>query len=247
MTIVSVLLSILLAGHVAAGFVGLVSFWVPLFARKGGRLHVLSGRVYTYCAYVVTGTAITVSSGRIAAHIGNGVSLTETPGAYAFSLFLGYLGVATFATVHHAIRVVETRRAPEELRTPFHEVVAWAPGVCSAGIVVLAMAFWSGMSPLLLALSPIGFILSWTMLRVVYDPAGRHMRWFYSHLGSMIGGGIAFHTRSSSSAPSASTPTRWRGPLGLVPWVAPTLLGLPAILLWTRYCQRRFAPVASAS
>ena len=247
MTIVSVLSSILLAGHVATGFVGLVSFWVPLFARKGGRLHVLSGRVYTYCAYVVTGTAITVSIGRIVGHIGNGVSLAETPGAYAFSLFLGYLGVATFATVHHAIRVVETRRAPEELRTPFHEAVAWAPGVCSAGIAVLALAFWSGMSPLLLALSPIGFILSWTMLRVVYDPAGRHMRWFYSHLGSMIGGGIAFHTAFIVFGAQRIYPYEMEGTLGLVPWVAPTLLGLPAIFVWTRYYQRRFAPAASAS
>ena len=34
--------------------------------------------------------------------------------------------------------------------------------------------------------------------------------------------------------------------LGLIPWVAPTLLGLPAIILWNRHYRRRFEPTLSA-
>ena len=61
MTVASLLFDIVIGIHVATGFVGLAAFWVPIFARKGGRLHVRAGRVYAYCAYVVTVSAVTVS------------------------------------------------------------------------------------------------------------------------------------------------------------------------------------------
>ena len=32
------------------------------------------------------------------------------------------------------------------------------------------------------------------MLQMMRHPGTEHMGWFYSHMGSMIGGGIAFHT-----------------------------------------------------
>ena len=239
----SALLGILLAGHVAAGFVGLVSFWVPLFARKGGRAHVLSGHVYEYCAYVVTASALWACFYRIGVGLSEGVTLAESPGTYGFPIFLGYLGVATFSTVRHAVRVVQTRKDAAKLRTPFHLwVVGWAPGICSAGLIAFALIFWSGMSPLMLALSPIGIVISWTTLIVVYDPAGRHMRWFYSHLGSMLGGGIAFHTAFIVFGLQQMFPYEMEGSIGLLPWVVPTLLGLPAIMLWNRHYRRRFEP-----
>ena len=65
--VVNLAMDALVLAHVATGFVGLVAFWIPLFARKGGRVHVRAGRVYTYCAYVVTLSAVTAAAGRIAA------------------------------------------------------------------------------------------------------------------------------------------------------------------------------------
>ena len=41
-----VIYHVLLMIHVAAGVVGLIAFWIPLFARKGGRLHVRAGWVF---------------------------------------------------------------------------------------------------------------------------------------------------------------------------------------------------------
>ena len=62
MTVASLLFDIVIGIHVATGFVGLAAFWVPIFARKGGRLHVRAGRVYAYSACVVTVSAVTVST-----------------------------------------------------------------------------------------------------------------------------------------------------------------------------------------
>ena len=243
MTIVTVLFDLLVAAHIATGFIGVAAFWVPVFARKGGRWHVRSGRVYEYCAYVVTLSSITAAAGRIASYQVQGIGFADEPELYGFSLFLAYLGVVTFATVRQAIRAVQTRKAPETLRTRWHEAVGWMPVACSAGIVVLAVAMWSDVSPLLLAASPIGMLVGWNSLRTVYHPRGQHMGWFYSHMTSILAGGVAFH---SACIVQQTLAYELSGALAVLPWILPSIVGLPAIVLWTRYYQRRFAPAGTA-
>jgi hypothetical protein len=118
------LLTVFIAGHVVAGFVGLVGFLVPVVTRKGGRSHVRYGHVFAWCAYLVTLPAVVVSLARVIGYQLRGITVTEQPEAYGFALFLGYLGLATFASVRQSIRAVETRREPEQLKTPFHQTLA---------------------------------------------------------------------------------------------------------------------------
>ena len=244
--VVNLAMDALVLAHVATGFVGLVAFWIPLFARKGGRVHVRAGRVYTYCAYVVTLSAVTAAAGRIAALLAQGLGPADRPDTYGFALFLGYLGVATFATVRHAIRVVETRKSPERLRTPVHEALAWASIAGSVAVIAFALAVRSDVSPILLGLSPVGLVTGSGMLRLMRRPRARRMGWFYSHLGSMLGGGIAFHTAFAVFGAQRLWAYDLAGPLAVVPWLLPTALGIPAIILWTRYYRRKFEPPAPA-
>ncbi|MXY23275.1 MAG: hypothetical protein F4Y45_01985 [Acidobacteria bacterium] len=246
MTILELTLGGFVLAHVATGFVGLVAFWIPVFARKGGRLHVRAGRVYAYCAYVVTLSAVTVSAGRIVSYQLQGIGLAERPDLYGFAVFLGYLGVVTFATVRQAMRVVATRRTPEKLRTPFHEALGWASIAGSVTVISYALAVWSDLSPILLGLSPIGLFTGPGMLRLMRNPGARHMGWFYSHLGSMLGGGIAFHTAFAVFGAQRFWAYELAGPFAIVPWILPTVIGIPAIIVWTRYYRRKFAPAASA-
>ena len=246
MTILELALDVFVLAHVATGFVGLVAFWIPIFARKGGRLHVRAGSVYAYCAYVVTLSAVTVSAGRIVSYQVEGIGLADRPDLYGFALFLGYLGVVTFATVRQAMRVVATRRTPEKLRTPFHEALGWASIAGSVTVIAYALAVWSDLSPILLGLSPIGLFTGPGMLRLMRNPGARHMGWFYSHLGSMLGGGIAFHTAFAVFGAQRFWAYELAGPFAIVPWILPTVIGIPAIIVWTRYYRRKFAPAASA-
>lgn len=239
-------LDALLLAHVAAGFVGLAAFWIPVFARKGGRLHVRAGRVYTSCAYIVTASAVAVSAGRMAAYLAQGVSPADRPEPWGFALFLGYLGVVTFAMVRHAVRVVETRKEPAALRTPFHEALAWASIAGSAAVVAFALAAWSDVSPTLLGLSPIGLFAGRGMLRLMRSPGAR-MAWFYSHLGFMLGGGIAFHTAFAVFGVQQLWAWDAAGPLAVVPWILPTVVGIPAIVAWIRYYRRKFNPPAATA
>ena len=246
MTILELTLGGFVLAHVATGFIGLVAFWIPVFARKGGRLHVRVGRVYAYCAYVVTLSAVTVSAGRIVSYQVQGIGFADRPDLYGFALFLGYLGVVTFATVRQAMRVVATRRTPEKLRTPFHEALGWASIAGSVTVIAYALAVWSDLSPILLGLSPIGLFIGPGMLRLMRNPGARHMGWFYSHLGSMLGGGIAFHTAFAVFGAQRVWAYELAGPFAIVPWILPTIIGIPAIIVWTRYYRRKFAPAASA-
>ena len=245
-TILSLAMGALVLAHVATGFVGLAAFWVPVFARKGGRAHVRAGRVFTYCAYVVTLSAATAAAGRLFAYQWQGIGPADRPESYGFALFLGYLGVVTFAMVRHAVRVVATRKSPETLRTPFHEALAWASIAGSVAVIAFALRVWTDVSPILLGLSPIGLFTGPGMLRLMHRPGARRMGWFYSHLGSMLGGGIAFHTAFAVFGAQRLWAYDLAGPLAVVPWLLPTALGIPAIVLWTRYYRRKFETPAPA-
>ncbi len=241
MNIATFLFDAVIVVHVVAGIVGLAAFWVPVFARKGGRAHVRAGRVYAYSAYIVTLSAVTASAWRIGSYAHQGVGLAERPDLYGMAAFLGYLGVVTFANVRHGVRVLATRRAPESLRTPFHMGLAWACFTCTAIVVALAVVLWSDSSPILLGLSPVGIFTGANLLRYMRNPGARRMGWLYSHLGSMLGGGIGFHTAFAVFGVQRLIAYELSGSLAVLPWILPTIIGVPAIIVWSRHYRRRFS------
>lgn len=240
-------LQALLWAHVVAGFIGLVAFWFPVLSRKGGTTHVRFGIVFYWCAYVVTLTALAVSLGRILLYWSDGIALAERPELYGFAVLLAYLGVVTFVIVRHGRRVIATRPAPETLRRPLDWALAWAPIAGSVVIIAFALAAWSEVSPILLGVSPIGLFTGAGTLRAVRTQDREPRGWLYSHLGSMLGGGIAFHTAFAVFGAQQAFNYSLSGPFATVPWLAPTLLGVPAIVLWTRHYRRRFSPKRAAT
>ena len=247
MNILALVMNTLVLAHVTTGFIGLAAFWIPLFARKGGRAHVQAGRVFAYCAYVVTVSAVTASAGRVVSLQVQGIGVADRPESYGFAFFLGYLGIATFAMVRHAIRVAVTRKSPETLRTRFHESLAWLSIGGSVTVVAFALAAWSFMSPILLALSPVGIVAGSGILRVLRNPKPGHMAWFYEHMGSMLGGGIAFHTAFAVFGAQRLWAYDMAGPFAVVPWILPTAVGVPAQIIWTRYYRRKFGRAVPAA
>ena len=71
-------------------------------------------------------------------------------------------------------------------------------------------------------------------------PGTEHMGWFYSHMGSMIGGGIAFHTAFAVFGAQRLWDYSLEGALGIVPWILPALIGIPGTVLATRNYKRKF-------
>ena len=150
--------------------------------------------VFALSAYVVAGTAMLTPQLHIGQALASGASLTDDPETFGFLLFLFYLGTVTLALTRHAVQTIRTRRDPDSIRTPGHVVIGVIPALGSLCVVIWAIAFWSDISIVMLALSPIGFFVAHDVLTYVYRRSPEARAWFYAHMGAMLGAGIAFHT-----------------------------------------------------
>ena len=88
---------------------------------------------------------------------------------------------------------MRTRRDPDAIRTPFHIALGILPAIGSV-VVAWALPLWSGVSIIMLVLSPAGLLTSLQILRYLYRRPTERTAWFYAHMGSMLGAGSAFHT-----------------------------------------------------
>ena len=95
-------------------------------------------------------------------------------------------------------------------------------------------------SPLLTWFPLIGVLSGAAGLRYWLKAPRERMHWWYQHMADMIGTCIAALTAFLVvNARSLGMPR-----FSLLVWLAPTLVGVPAIVLWTLHYKRRFKGVA---
>ncbi len=236
----STLISILLGLHVTAGFIGLVAFWIPVFTRKGGQYHRLLGKVFKYCAYLVLAAAGIAVLSRLGGMLASGVFPVDQPALYGIFLFLGYLTLVTFVILRHGLQVLAHKSSLLDMNTPVNRVFAGLAIAASLFIIVYALYFSPPNRVILFALSPIGILSGIGILKAIRGLRTEKKVWMYEHLGAMFGAGIAFHTAfavfGSSRLFELSLPGFWQ----VLPWILPTLIGVPATIIWTNIYKRRF-------
>ena len=232
--------------HIVAGIIGLFAFWTPAFARKGGAVHMRAGRVFFYCTCAIAlsgfGMAALILADPIAVKPPVRALTAEGAGAHAAAYrsyvpFLVYLVLITFTPVYHGVRVLQTRHAPHLLRTPFHTFVN-ATAILSS-FVLIGFGIWLR-QPVFLALSPIGVLAGWGHLQFARRPYPTRMAWWYEHMGSMLGGGVAFHTAFLVLGAGRLLGISIDGTWAILPWLLPTIIGIPAGTFWVRYYRRKF-------
>ena len=226
--------------HVAFGAIGLFAFWVPVFAKKGAVNHVRFGKAFVWSAYVVLAAAAIALSTRLVDLFQQGMGPSDKPTLFAFIVFLGYLTFVTFVIVRHGMKVLQSKGNPAELRTPLNTALAYGALAASAGIIVYALLLDPPNKILLFALSPIGLGNGYAQLRYMKAVGLSRREWMYEHLGAMLGAGIAFHTAFAVFGASRLFDIGLTGWVSVIPWVAPTIIGIPAITIWTRHYQRKF-------
>ena len=217
--------------HIVLGGVGLVVYWVPIFAVKGGRVHVRFGRWFVRCAYGVVATALVISVVRL--------MFPREDVQTAVHVFLAYIAITTLGFVRQAVLVVQTRREPQRLvADKLHHGLGVLCLLASIGIIVVGLLGSSSARIILLSLSPIGFVAGLGILTFRRDPAKTPRAWWYAHMVAILGAGIAFHTAFAVFGAS-----RWiqlTGPLQIVPWIAPTLIGVPGMIFWVGRYKKKF-------
>ena len=233
--------------HVVFGFVGLAAFWFPVFAKKGGRLHVRAGKVFAICGYGVTASAVLSCGLLIRMFVERGTSIGGNPERFGFLFLLAYLAIVTYASIRQGVRVVETKKAPSEIATPVHLATGWAAILGSLSLLVFALVFRSSQTPLLLGLSPIGVLVGRSILRYANRPPESPREWFYEHMGALLGAGIAFHTAFAVFGAQRLFGFETQGFWAFVPWFLPAAVGVPASILWEKKYRRRFGDLAPAA
>jgi hypothetical protein len=237
---------LVLACHIAAGLVGFVAFWTPAVSRKGGVAHVQVGRAFFKATCILSVTALAMAALFLIDPLGvkplGGVVTPERAALAATKIrlaapFLVYLVLITFTPVYHGVRVLETRGTPEALRAPFHTAINWACIMAAFGMVALAIV---ARQPVYAALSPIGILTGRGNLLFARRPHASRMAWWYEHMGSMLRGGIAFHTAFLVIGASRLLGVQLDGAMAIVPWVLPSIVGIPATAIWVNYYRRKF-------
>jgi hypothetical protein len=232
--------------HIAAGGIALILFWIPAIARKGGRTHVRAGWFYVACMSVVVVTAFTMSGLAFAIplavrRIARPLSPTELAdflrAQRVAATFLAYLAGVTLAAGWQGIWAAETKRDPKAMRTPFS--LALNAAVLLGGLTVLVLGIKYRSGPLV-ALSPIGPLIGAGNLRYLLRGPESRMHWWYEHLSSMIGTGIAGYTAFLVFGGARLFPSVARGQLYTIFWVLPALIGVPVIFVTVGYYQRKF-------
>lgn len=205
----------LVVAHAVAGTLALLSMWVPLFARKGGRAHRIGGRVYVAAMLGVVILALIVCAQRLT----DGV-----PGNDEMAWFLSLIAVLAGSSTWFGWATSAQRRTVQS----YHW---WIPiaalGAGAAGVVFGVMR---GV-PLVIVFGALTLALAWAQLAVLRRgwPAGRAR--IGEHLGAMIAACIstitAFAVVNQGLVPSIVRP--WLPPM--VVWLLPTMVGVPFIVI----------------
>lgn len=225
--------------HVLCGFIGLLAFWVAVLSKKGSGLHLRFGKVFVLAAYGIALTAVVVVSSRILDALALGKTLTSHPDSFAAPLFLSYLALTTFGNTWMAIAVVRTKKNPQAIDTRLYRTITIAQGIGSLIIMLFSVIYKPNITALLLGLSPIG-ILNASMMVNYPKRAHVKMQWLYTHLGSILGAGIAFHTAFFVFGANRLGILDLPGNLQLIPWLAPAAIGIPLANVWERHYRKKF-------
>lgn len=223
--------------HIVVGSIGLASFWVPVFARKRKGLHTQAGKIFAYAMLATGATAAGAALLTLAFPL---VTHPDTPARYETSLravnglMLLYLAVITFGAAFGGLRAVRLKGDFGGHRERADLTINMLGFALSLAVLVVG---WRMNSMLMMGLSLIGLIGIPGNIRLLLWKPASPLEWKYQHMGSMLGAGIAAHTaflvfgagRFVDSSLSNSP----------LVWLAPTMIGVPATIIWTRYYRRQ--------
>jgi len=208
--------------HIAAGGLCLVLAPLALSVRKGSRVHRRLGRIYFWSMGVVAGTALPMALFRPV-------------------LFLALIAVLSFYLTFSGYRVLRlkdlARGGAATAADWAAALVTFAACACLASFALWRPSWVQNMGLVAIVLGAAGMrATAADLYRFVVKPKDP-MFWLYVHLEKFIGSYIAVWTAFSVTALSHVLPQA-----GIVLWLAPLSIGVPAIIATVVYYKRRGRP-----
>jgi hypothetical protein len=208
-----------LAVHIAAGALCLVLAPLALSVRKGSLAHRRLGTIYFWSMGVMAGTALPMALFRPV-------------------LFLALIAVLSFYLAFSGYRVLRLKDLVDGGSASAVDwtaaIVAFGACACLAGFAVWRPALVQHMGIVAILLGALGMRASGAdIYRFVVKPKER-MFWMYVHLEKFIGSYVAVWTAFSVAALSRIVPQA-----GIVLWLLPPAIGIPAIVATVVYYKRK--------
>ena len=197
--------------HIAAGFGAFFIAIVPLVALKGGKAHRFWGKVYFWLMAVVTVTALILA-------------------LYRPMIFLALIALFSFYFAFRGYRAILRKRLPQ----PGPQLIDWAGSLIalSASLVLLLLGVLR-LGPVAILFGLFGSGMAGLDLWEFRHPPADKNRWWYAHMGGMVGSYIA--------AVSAFSVVNFEFLPSIARWLWPSAIGVPLLLIWILRYQRKFS------
>lgn len=213
--------------HVSFGFTSLVLFWLPVFLKKGGKAHRVTGKLYVYAMWVVVGTAALLSVKNVII------------GKYFMAAFLGFISLITANPLWYGMAILNKKKVKSSLRGRMYYEIAiliYSVALLSAGFY----GVWAGNSAniLLFIFGGLGLTALPTILQLrEADPAKTDK--IKEHMIGLLTSGIAAYTAffvfGGYTWMEKILPGTWQ----VLPWVAPGVLGGLGITFGVKYFRKK--------
>jgi hypothetical protein len=225
--------------HIVTGSVGLIAFWVPITARKGGLVHRRGGQVFTWSMLATGIAAIGISICTVIDPMATHPQLKDHAvfgDAALIRAIFGWmmlgLAILTINLAWHGWLCVINRREHTKNRE-------WRNVALQIATIVAATnCAWQGYlvgQPLMLGMSMIGWAASFTNLYFLYKPKLAANDWLKEHIKSLVGAGISVYTAFFAFGAVHTFPALALHP-GL--WAIPLVVGVSLILYHQRKVSR---------
>ncbi|WP_436514498.1 hypothetical protein [Ekhidna sp. To15] len=214
----------LIISHVICGGTVVLLGLIQMLNRKGGKNHVIIGKVYVAAMWWICLSALSIIS------------------FYRFSAFLMVIAVLTFHSSFVGVRVVKRKNPGSE--EWYDWVVAVATSLFGIGLVGYGIYAYFAASQPILALLCVGFgILTLKNgtddLRFFIKPNISEKNWWlYQHIGAMGGSYIAALTAFAVQNPNIFMPN---SSMQWLLWIIPGVIGTPIITLATRSWRKKLS------
>ncbi|RNC83806.1 MAG: hypothetical protein ED557_08515 [Balneola sp.] len=209
--------------HVLLGALCLISGLIPMFSKKGGKLHRLSGKLFFWTMFGIFATALLMIF------------------FYRFNYFLLVIAVFSFYMCFTGYRVLYRKKPGEQ------NWIDWTGAIITtlAGLSFLYLAVTryidsGSIKPLIILLTVFGFLTSWSAIEdmIIFRKKNvdDKLWWFYHHMSAFCGAYIAAVTAFAvqmSGTHLAHLEYAW------LSWILPAALGTPLISIAKRRYMKK--------
>lgn len=216
--------------HIICGAIALLIFMIPLIVKKGGKLHVRVGWVYTFAMIFVGLTAFIITPWRIFFDESRRFS------SIGFPVFLFFISAFTLSALWNGLRVLKFKKRHE----PNKQLAQIAPPVVLLilGLSTQVLGYYL-QNTLLIVFPFISHMSAVNQLRYWLSSPKEKMHWWYFHMNGMFTACIATITAFLVTAlPRIFPENAWVN--SPILWIAPGVI-LGAVLgKWTASYKTQF-------